>query len=401
MSTPRAILFRGKTLKDGTHPIMLRVYFGKAYRLSLGLSCRANEWNSKSGRLSKRVSNHEIKNALIRQKQVLAEKIIGEMALEDKPFSWDEFKNRFGRKGETATVHEFLDEYIHELKQKKKIGNMRKYKQLKGMLLNFNGRIDLKFSELDYKFCVKFETYMHTRDVKKGTIHFYFRTLRATINEAIRRGYMRKDDYPFSTQFNRSGFSISHLKGDYNPKPLSMDEIDQIKKFDPTDYPELEQSYDVFMFLFYARGLNFVDLIKLTKENIVGNRLNYIRTKTGKRYSIKISEPMRRIIKKYRTKDYLFPYLVGAPKDLEKLYNIHTYKLKHLNDDLKQISRILQTNIEITSYVARYSYTNVLVQNDVSAPKIKDALGQSSLDVTQHYIAKFKNEVIDELDELL
>ena len=47
---------------------------------------------------------------------MLAEKIIGEMALENKPFSWEEFNTRFGRNGETATVHEFLDEFIHELK---------------------------------------------------------------------------------------------------------------------------------------------------------------------------------------------------------------------------------------------------------------------------------------------
>lgn len=380
---------------------MLRVYFGKAYRLSLGLSCRANEWNTKSGRISKRVSNHEIKNALIRQKQVLAEKIIGEMALEDKPFSWEEFKTRFGRNGETVTVHEFLDEFIHELKQKKKIGNMRKYKQLKGMLLNFNSSTALKFSGIDYTFCVKFETYLHTRDVKKATLHFYFRTLRAVCNEAIRRGYMRKDDYPFSTQFNRSGFSIAHLKGDLNPKPLSLMEIEKLKAFQVLEYPELEQSYDVFMFLFYARGLNFTDLVNLTKENLVGDRLNYIRQKTGKLYSIKISDPMRRIIKKYRTEQYLFPYMINAPKDLEKRYDLARSKLKQLNDDLKQIGQVLETNIPVTSYVARYSYTNVLVQNDVPAPKIKEALGQSSLDVTQHYIAKFKNEEIDALDGLL
>ena len=55
----------------------------------------------------------------------------------------------------------------------------------------------------------------------------------------------------------------------------------------------------------------------------------------------------------------------------------------------------------MTSYTARYSYTNVLVKNKVSVPLIQQALGHSNIATTQHYIEKFANEEVDKVDDLI
>jgi hypothetical protein len=34
--------------------------------------------------------------------------------------------------------------------------------------------------------------------------------------------------YPFATQFNKNKYSFSHLKNDYDPKPLPMDELERL-----------------------------------------------------------------------------------------------------------------------------------------------------------------------------
>jgi len=60
------------------------------------------------------------------------------------------------------------------------------------------------------------ENHILSKGCKKSTAHFYFRTLRAIINEAIRRDYMSKEGYPFDTQFTHNGYSFSHLKGESN-----------------------------------------------------------------------------------------------------------------------------------------------------------------------------------------
>jgi integrase len=403
MATPiKTVLYTSKLLSSGKYPVILRIYAqGKVHKLSLDMSGSKNEWNAKLGRFNKFATNREEKNAVLRQKEVLADKVIQEIVLRNKPFSFDEFKDRFEGRKRNLTVHEFLDQLMHELLTKGSVGNMKKFKQLKGMLLNFHTSRKLIFTDIDYTFLKKFETYLFSRGSKKGNVHFYMRTLRAMINEAIRRDLMDKEFYPFSTQFNKNGYSFSHFKSDFDPKPLSLVELEKVKGFPVREYPHLQSAYDVFMFLFMARGLNFEDLVHLTHDNIVEGRLNYIRKKTGKLYTIKISPQMREIINKYKTEKYLFPVLTKAPADPEKRYNFVRNALDSLNNQLAEIKEIVGATQKITSYTARYSYSNVLIQNNVPVVKLQQALGHSSLATTQHYVSKFSNDEVDKFDELL
>lgn len=243
MSAPiKTILYTSKTLSSGEHPVMLRLYIqGKTHKISLNVNAHKVEWNPKIGRFNKRTSNVEQKNSVLRQKEILAEKIIQEMILKNKPFSFEEFKERFYGKKKNFTFHEFADLIIEELTTKRAIGNMKKYKQLKGIILQFNPSKKLVFVDIDYNFLKKFETYLFSRGSKKGNVHFYMRTLRALVNEAIRRGVMDKEYYPFSTQFNKNGYSFSSYRSDHDPKPLSMDELEIMKSFPVRDYPQFEQ----------------------------------------------------------------------------------------------------------------------------------------------------------------
>ena len=403
MATPiKTVLYTSKTLTGGKSPVMLRVYVQeRVHKISLNLAASKNEWNAKLGRFNRFSTNWEEKNAVLRQKEVLAEKVIQEMVLRNKPFSFDEFKERFEGRKKTLTVHEFLDQFLIELLTRGAVGNMKKYKQLKSMLLNFHSSKKLVFTDIDYNFLKKFETYLFSRGSKKGNVHFYMRTLRTVMNEAIRRDLMDKEYYPFSTQFNKKGYSFSQFKSDFDPKPLSLAELERVKAFPVHEYPHLQSAYDVFMFLFMARGLNFEDLVHLTHENIVEGRLNYVRAKTGKLYTIKISPQMREIVNKYKTDKYLFPVLTKAPTDPEKRYNFVRNALDYLNNQLSEIREILGISQKITSYTARYSYSNVLIQNDVPVVKLQQALGHSSLATTQHYVAKFSNDEVDKFDDLL
>ncbi|MEM1327710.1 MAG: site-specific integrase [Bacteroidota bacterium] len=400
MSALKTVLLKNKTYKGGSHPVMLRIYFGKQRYISLGIACQDNQWNAKAGKFNSKMPNHEQKNAILRQKEAKADKIIQEMLLKGKPFSFDVFKTKFLNKKEVRTVSEFLEKRLVELQDEGSVSNMLKYRQLKNTLKEFKGTAFI-FTDIDYRFLKEFEHFILARGCKKSTAHFYMRTLRATINEAIRRGYMDREHYPFDTQFKKDGYSFAHLKGDYNPKPLSMDELERFKKFPVHEHLYLENTYDLFMFILRARGINFVDVCELKKENIVGNRLNYIRAKTGKLYSIKITPEMREIIDKYKGEEYLFPIMDNASTEKTARYH-HTRKaLKVFNDQLKEIAKILGIEKKVTSYTARYSYTNILVKNNVSVPIIQQALGHANIATTQHYIQKFSNEEVDKVDLLI
>ena len=391
------VLYKNKPLKDGRYAVRLRLYFGRKHYISLGERATPSEWNPRAGRFTARAEHYEEKNARLRKIEQRAREILNELA----PFSFPEFKRRFLEKDHAPTrVGEFLEMFIQELKDKGKYGNAAKYQQLRNMLQRYK-KGAYTFQDIEYNFLNGFEVFLAKRGSKNSNIHFYMRQLRATINEAIRRGVLSKDAYPFATQFNKSGYSFAHLKGEYNPKPLTLNEVDKIKQFPYSEYPELQHTYDIFMFLLRARGLNFVDLAQLTRENVDDGRLKYIRQKTGKMYSIAISPEMGQSLQKYAGRKYLFPILDDAPTTPSARYHRIRKSLKVFNAQLREIARVCGIDKTVSSYTARYTYTNILVKNNVSVPLIQQALGHSSIATTQHYIQKFSDQEVDKVDTLI
>lgn len=399
MSAPKIVLYRNKLLANGEHPVRLRLYFGKERYISLGMSAKTIEWNDKHGRYNSRAANYEARNAILRNHLAHAEKLLSEIIDTGKPFSIHDFKSKFLGKEKTVTVLSFLQQREKELILEKRIGNSNVYKQLGRTLIKYKPG-EYIFSDIDYTFLKGFETFLLSTGCKKSNVHFYMRTFRAIINEAIRRDLLDADDYPFATQFNKNKYSFSHLKGDYDPKPLGMDDLERLKSFPIHEHPHLQSAYDVFIFLYKARGLNFVDLCNLTIDNLVAGRLNYIRQKTGKLYSISISPEMTEIINKYKGETYLFPVMEKAPVRATARYHFVRKALRIFNCQLKEISDLLGLRRKITSYTARYSFTNVLVQKHVPVPLIQQALGHASIATTEHYIKKFANEEVDKVDAL-
>lgn len=400
MSALKIVLYKNKVLTNGENPIRLRVYFGKERYISLGMSAKPSEWNDKAGRYSSKAPNYESRNALLRNLLARAEELLTAIIQSGKPFSIHDFKAKFQGNDKKVKVLDFLEQRVKELITEKRIGNSNKYKQLASILQQYKTG-EYLFSDVDYSFLKGFESFLLARGSKKSNVHFYMRTFRALVNEAIRRELLDAEEYPFATQFNKNKYSFAHLKNDYDPKPLPMDELERLKTFPAHQYPHLQNSYDIFIFLLRARGLNFVDLCNLTVDSLVAGRLNYIRQKTGKLYSIKITPEMREIVNKYQGEVYLFPIMDDAPAKASARYWHVRNALRYFNRDLKEISEIMGFKKKMTSYTARYSYTNVLVQNNVSVPLIQQALGHANIATTQHYIKKFANEEVDKVDMLI
>ena len=222
------------------------------------------------------------------------------------------------------------------------------------------------------------------------------RTLRAIVNEAIKEGYLKQEYYPFSTQFNRNGYSLKDLKSKASPRALSDDDIRKLKEFPVEEYPELKESLYYFLFSYYARGMNFVDIAKLERKNIYDQRIHYFRSKTGKKLSIAISEPGA---------DgglYIFPILEADKHKSKAQIKYRVQKcLKKVNSDLKAIAEIVNIDISLTSYVARHTYATRLKREGVNVEVISEGLGHSDISTTKAYLKQFDHQVIDDADKVL
>ena len=175
-----------------------------------------------------------------------------------------------------------------------------------------------------------------------------------------------------------------------------------IKDIDLTGESESVQfSRDIFVFSYLCSGINFTDIANLKNENIVDNRLQYIRQKTGKKISLQLSPEASQIIKYYQQitvqSGYLLPILdIKTHKTaIQKQNRIHKILVK-TNEGLKRVAELAKINMNLSTYVARHSFATVLKNSGVNIALISEALGHSDMATTQIYLDGFENSQINE-----
>lgn len=407
MMSTKLLLYKHKTLSNGKHPVILQVIANrKRKRISVGYQATEKEWNEATARFRRRVDNYEQKNMALRRYELLAQKIIDEAILSGKPLSLVEFKRKFtGDQTTTADFFDFADELMEEMKQSGKIGNMGVYKNVTNSLRTFaDGSIN--FDEVDVTFLHKWEVWLigdkrDRKGVAPSTANQYMRTISAIFNKAISRDVIAHELYPFRNQFNPKGYSYAHLKSEPHHRTLSEDELAKFKEFDKEKWPKLADAYNFFMFMYYCRGINWTDFCHLKRSNIKHGRLVYTRQKTGKLFSIKISEQMQSYIDIYKGDLYLFPILSNFHKTPTQKANRIKKCIRKVNRDLKEIAIRLGFEPDISTYTARHTYAMSLKRAGIRLGLISDAMGHLDSKVTRHYLSSFEDDQIDETDDVL
>ena len=86
-------LFKGKTLRDGSHPIMVHLHFNsRVKRYSTGLSCRPDQWHVETQRLFSNYPHYDKKNSVLNAIELKIDTILDEYIRFDKPFSLQPFE---------------------------------------------------------------------------------------------------------------------------------------------------------------------------------------------------------------------------------------------------------------------------------------------------------------------
>ncbi len=400
MASAKVILFTSKNLSDFSHPVMLRVtHKGNRKYHSLDFSCTPNQWDKEEGQFTSNYPKYKKRNRFLKEKQFLADDIIEKMKIQHSDFSFDEFKKHFVGI-EAKDVFQFFDDFIERQRKTGKIGNANVYRDTKNSISNFYKRKKLSFNQVDYSFLKKYEEHLRTRGILNNSISVYMRTLRALFNKAIKENQCSIEVYPFKK------YSISKLKNAPTRKALSKEEIQKIIDYTPNPNTKQERSKNIFLFSFYTRGMNFNDIAKLEWSNVSDGRIEYIRSKNGKRFSIKILPPIQKILNEYKIYNpdskYIFPILdPKTHKTPEQIKNRIKSTLKRVNKHLKIIAEAVGIDKKLTSYIARHSYALVLKKQGVSIATISDSMGHESESVTKLYLESFGNDVLDKADNLL
>lgn len=298
--------------------------------------------------------------------------------------------------GGTVGLVSYLRGIREELQASGKYGNSRFYHVTANTLEAFRPKAAL--ADMDGGWLSKFERWLDAnRDLNGGGKSIYLRTLRAACNRAILDKMMPRSWYPFE------GYSLAHLSKGKAKKAADLDFIRALESTEPAG--EIERlARDLFLFSFYCRGMNLADIAELTPERIRGGRVAYVRKKTGRSYSIALSERAAAIAEKYEAagEPYLFP-VYQAPNlgDAQKHYRRDKMAGK-INRALRQIAARLGFSIPgLSFYTARHSYADGLKKAGVSVEVISQALGHADVRTTDAYLRSFGDAVLDEADKLL
>lgn len=293
----------------------------------------------------------------------------------------------FNDKSRKLSFDFFMHERIRQLEKSGQKRTANTYKTTLRVFLNFWKKNSVNFTDINEDSLYDFEQHLLARGLVKNTTSFYMRILRAVYSAAISANLIQEKN-PFKRVY--TGVAKTEKRA------VHVDVVKKLKSLENLT-ESLDLSRDLFLFSFYTRGMSFVDIFYLKKENIINDVLVYKRMKTGQILHVKMENCMYEILRKYtlatNNSDYLFP--LYNKNSGQTIYLQYTSALRLHNKRLRKLSQSLKLEKVLTSYVARHTWASVAKEKGIAISIISECMGHTSETTTQIYLASFDKKVID------
>lgn len=252
----------------------------------------------------------------------------------------------------------------------------------------------------------EYEEWMKRKGLSLNTVSTYLRTLKAVYNRLADAGVLPHQPKLFEDVYTKVEPQTK--------RALSTEQMGTLLETDTSGLPESERralAYFRLMFLF--RGMPFIDLAFLRKQDIKGRYIVYSRHKTGRQLVVRIPPEAVALMEEFNPVDssstYLFPILSAVKQGRKKgkipqdgtQYRDYQLSLRHFNQKLKKIAKRLLPGVQLSSYVARHTWATLAFHAGIQVGIISKALGHSSIQVTETYLKPFENEKVDAANEAL
>jgi site-specific recombinase XerD len=443
----KVIYFPSKTLADGSHPFLVRITKDRKRKyIATGLSLLSRYWNAEKSnyRDAIRKSYQEpYREELITElgkweaKYADAANTLAKTDMQhDAPAVAS--KAIEGRKAaRRVKLLAYCDELSEGYLRTGQTGNATVYRDLRNQLAKFiaaeanspsppTGRgqahawvswlnqHDVPIDHVGVAFCREWEQALRATGIKEITLSLRFRTLRAVLNQAIAAGLMNAASYPFArTVAEKHKLQVGKFDVSTTKRALSREAVRRLEALQPNT-ERLRLAKEVFLFSFYCGGINFVDLGQLRWRDLSfdvegrPDRLQYVRQKTGGKFSLKLLSPAVSQVMAYVSltratpECYIFPILDMARHRTPIQIKNRLHKvLGQINHDLKSLAEQAGITTSLTTYVARHSFATALKLAGENTAVISQAMGHKSELVTAVYLDSFGSDLVDTAFERL
>lgn len=375
MATLSFYLDRRSVKKDGTSPVKVLVNVRQNnFMISTGIDLLPTQWNNDK-RIVVKHPRKAFLNTYLTEMLVKGEELLmTEQKKKGAALSKIQVKELISSlfcscKEQEGKVVGLFKQMINDKNKRKRTQEiyavtLRKIEKYLGKDVN-----SLTFEDIDLKWLKKFDEWLTTDCPHLNARAIHFRNLRAVFNKALEEELTA--NYPFRR------FKIG--KEPTRKRALTAEQLRTLHNMQLKPYQE--KYVDVFFLMFYLMGINGIDLLNATPDQVVNGRLEYKRAKTGTLYSVKLEPEALEIIKKYKGKKHLLKFC-----DKLKSYRLFMCKMNQCLEKLIP---------GCTSYYARHSAASIASELDVPLDTIARMLGHmdSTRRVTLIYVDFNQNKV--------
>ncbi len=373
---------------EKTYPLKLRVTYKRQPRLYGVEGIRLTEKDY--AKLFSRIPG-DLKSLKIKLSNLMSD--VEDMIDTLPNFSFDEFKRLYFDENskEQNSVKRAFNMKSDELIRSDKLSTANTYQDTLKKIIEFDSVIEME--RIDVRWLKDFESWMVKQGFEYASIGIYMRNLRHIVNRSIERG--TKMPYPFGTsKKGKYQIPVSKKKN----KALSMDQLKELFAFQTDDRKEREAIL-YFKFSYLANGINIADMANIKLDEITGDEYSFLREKTKDTVKVKreiqiiLDEELLEIVNYFKGSNdyYLFP-IYDKNMDSKRRFYRKKRVTRIINSNLKQVALKIGLPDKISMYWARHTYSNVLMNSEVSLEYIRESLGHVNLSTTMQYLNSVSTE---------
>lgn len=377
--------------KEGTLVFQL-IHKRTVRRIRSKYRIRNDEWDKKLEEIalpspaSERYSRLKIIRSSIMYELKRLKAIAEKLDCSGKDYSLDEIIQKYISGTDTGcSVFDFIRAQVAHKKQLGKIRSSETYQTTLNSFMRFREGIDLTFDMIDSELMEHYEAELRRHGLLRNTSSFYMRVLRTNYRLAVEKG-LTPDRHPFKHVYCGMDKTVK--------RSISFAEIKKIKELDLSRKRVMDFARDMFIFSFCTRGMSFIDMAYLKKNDLKHGCLTYRRKKTGQLLVIEWTKQMQDILDKYKpnSTQYLLPIITREDGNERRQYQ---NQMRKINRRLKDIATSIKLPVPLSLYYSRHSWATIARCKDIPISIISEGLGHNSEITTQIYLDSIKSYEVD------
>ena len=360
-----------KRKKDMSTPYLVQIkcyFLGKNYYISTGIHVLISQWNEKKREVVKHDNSYQI-NVALRAKLAKIESIEYEYITKKIPYDFETLKMEY-----MGLINDSFLSFCKKELQKKdlKEATISNHKATFALLQKYENETQtITFQSLTLDWLQLLDKYLLSKNLEKSSIARHHQTIRAYVNDAIKKGKIDAKDYPYKHyQIKAQKSEILHL-GEVELKQLEL-----IAANGKNIY------IDMFLIGCYT-GLRFADIQNLEKSAIKSEDYNYIKmqaSKTGKLTNINISILFQGKAEK----------IIETYQEMKPFLQVSNTQI---NVKLKEIGEKIGVK-DLHFHVSRHTFATQLLQKGLDIVSVQELMQHSDINTTRIY-AKLVNDQLN------